>query len=282
MSDMPKGNALKERKLKLQADPLDNAQQRNGRSMAPSLTIAVVDNQPRFTVYTNVEGDKQNGKIEGNMDAYTFYAVMQVIRDIASNKFVDPETGKPADSALIPNKGFFFDPQTKKRSESAVVKSKTIVGRDEHKRLFIGLAAKGRPFAKFIFGPSEFHAMEDKNGKPLSSELSSNFYGMAFANLLEKMVAQILVDEFVSQEDLDAKREANKQQNRGGGGGGNNYQRGNGGGNNYQRGNNNGGGNNYQRGNSGGNSGGNSYSEPRGTAGGGGGGFSEGDEDIPF
>lgn len=266
MSDAAKGNALKERKLKLQADPLDNAQQRNGRSMPPTLAVSVVDNQPRFTVYTNVEGDKQNGKIEGNMDSYTFYAVMEAIRRVARNEVND--------SIVIPNKGFFFDPQTKKRSEQPIVKSKTVVGRDEQKRVFVGLAAKGRPFAKFIFGPSEFHAMEDGNGKLVTAEQSSSLWAVAFANILEKMVANVLVDEFVSQEELDAKREANKQQNRGGGGGG--YQRGNGGGNSYQRGNS--GGGNYQRGNNN-SGGGNSYSEPRG---GSGGGFSDEGDDIPF
>ncbi len=266
MSDAAKGNALKERKLKLQADPLDNAQQRNGRSMAPTLTVAVVDNQPRFTVYTNVEGDKQNGKIEGNMDSYAFYAVMEAIRRVARKEVTH--------SLLIPNKGFFFDPQTKKRSEQPIVKSKTVVGRDEQGRVFIGLAAKGRPFAKFIFSPGEYHGMEDENGKPVSAELSSSFWAMAFANLLEKMVAAVLVDEFVSQEELDAKREANKQNNRGGGGGGN-YQRGNGGGNNYQR----GGNNNYQRG---GNSGGGNGGYESRNGGNGGGGFSEDGDDMPF
>lgn len=244
MSDAPTSNALKERKLKLVADPLDGAQQRNGRSVAPTLTIAVVDNQPRFTVYTNVEGDKQNGKIEGNMDSYTFYAVMELIKAVAK--------GEVTETVYVDNKGFFFDPISKKRSESPIVKSKTMIGRDEQGRVFIALTAKGRPLAKFHFAPSEYHNMVDAQGRPVSAGRVSEIYAAAFASVIGKLVASVLVTEHISEDEQKAKREAN----RGGGGGGYQNRNNNGGGGGYNKGggyngggnrNNNGGGGGYQR-----------------------------------
>jgi len=267
MSEAANSNPLKERKLKLNADPLDGAQQRNGRSMSPTLTVAVVDNQPRFTVYTNVEGDKQNGKIEGNMDAYTFGAVMETIRRIAR--------GEIKDAIAIPNLGYFFDPLSKKRSETPGVKSKTVVGRDEQGRVFLGLSAKGRPFAKFIFGPGEFHqGLAGPDGKPLPASVVSELYAMSFANIIEGLVKAVLVTEHKSDEEIQAAREANKQARNGGGGGGyqnrNNgggYNKGNGGG--YNKGSNGGG---YQNRNSGGYGGGSSEPSTGGFDG----------DDIPF
>lgn len=233
MSDNPKsGNLLSEFKLRLTAEPLDGAIERNGRRQEPQLTISVYDNQPRFTVYTNVEGDKQNGKIEGNMDSFTFYAVMQAIRDVVA----DPDSPGYA----IENKGHFFSKENG-RSEKPGVKSRTVIGRNERGEIFIGVIANNRPKAQFFFRPSEYHTFINKDGTPTSPAKVSEVYAKSYARLMEQAVMQVLASEYISYDQIKARKEAN----RGGGGGGGGYNRGGGQGG-YNRGNGNQGG--YNRG----------------------------------
>lgn len=224
------GNLLSEYKLRLVADPLEGAVQFNGRSRQPQLSLSVYDNQPRFTVYTNVEGDKQDGRIEGNMDTYTFGAVMQAIREVARTD---------TKGLVFQNKGHFFSKE-KGRSEHPGVKSSTIIGRNEKDEVFIGLVANNRPKAMFVFKPTEYHSLLNKDGSPVSPAKVSELYALAYADLMEKAVIRILGDEFIGHEEIKARKEAAKAARGGGGGGYRGGQNGGGGGyqkpNNYQKG----------------------------------------------
>lgn len=206
-----KGNALAEYKLRLQADCLDNAVVRNGVPQQPTLTVSVHDNQPRFTVYTNVEGDRQDGRIEGNMDANTFFAVMSAIKRFA----LDPNYngGKPV---YITNKGYFFGAEGK--SDKPGVKSTTIVGLTSEGAVYIALVAKNRPNARFIFRPTEWHDMINSSGEPMSVAAVSSLYAEAYANMITNLVSEVLVDEYISWEEIK-ERKAQNANNRGKGGG---------------------------------------------------------------
>lgn len=217
-----RGNLLNEFKLRLVAEPLEGAMEFGGRRKEPQLAISVYDNQPRFTVYTNVQDDKQNGRIEGNMDSQTFFAVMQAIREVAS----DPSHGGFA----VENKGHFFSKENG-RSEKPGVKSRTVIGRNERGEIFIGVVANNRPKVQFIFKPSEYHTFINKDGTPTSVATVSELYAKGYVKLMEKAVVAILDKEFISYEEIKARKEANRQggggYNKGGSGGGN-YNRGNG------------------------------------------------------
>lgn len=219
-----RGNLLQEYKLRLVAEPLEGAMEFNGRRREPQLALSVYDNQPRFTVYTNVEGDKQNGRIEGNMDTFTFFAVMQALREVIA----DPEHPGFA----VENKGHFFSKENG-RSEKPGVKSRTILGRNERGEIFMAVVANNRPKAQFIFKPTEYHTFINKDGTPTALSKVSELFASGYVKLMEKAVVSVLQTDFISHEDIKARKEAAKQSGggyKGGGGGGYNRSNGNNGG----------------------------------------------------
>jgi hypothetical protein len=81
-------NALDEIKLRLFA-PVE------GSRRPAALRASIAKNQPRLTVYTNVEGDADKGIIHARMDTWTFGAMLIAIDDIVDNK---------TEKVSIPNK----------------------------------------------------------------------------------------------------------------------------------------------------------------------------------
>lgn len=209
MSQQKKKNALTEFKLRLTCPPLEGALVKWDRPQEPTFAVGVVDNQPRFTVYTNVDGDKDNGRIEGNMDSFTFYAVLAAIRKVAKD---DSFKG----AMEISNRGHYWS--AGKRSDEPGIKSTTVVGRDGEGSVFISLTAgKNRPMAKFVFKPTEFHGWS-RGGEAMSRSEVTSLYALGQADLMGKLVANILVDEHITYEEIKARKEANKRNNGGGGG----------------------------------------------------------------
>lgn len=250
-----RGNLLSEFKLRLVSDPLEGAIQRNGRSLEPQLTLSVRDNQPRFTLYTNVENDKNKGIIEGNMDSYTFYAVMAALRDVIADPSIP--------GFQIENKGFFFN-RDGERSKEPGVKSRTVIGRNDNGEIFITLVANNRPKAPFIFKPTEYHSMLNRDGTPATLAKVSELYAKGYVRLMELAISRILGDEYISYQQIKARKEAKRGGNGGGGGG-------------YQRNNGKGGYGGYGNQNKGGNGGGGGYQRKEQS--------NEsfgGDDDIPF
>lgn len=215
-------NSLRDYKVRWTAEPQEGAVVKYDRPQEPTLSISVVDNQPRFTVYTNIEGDKNNGKIEGNMDAFTFSAVMAALKTVAEN----PDFKGAYE---FENKGYFFGPQG--RSEKPGVLSTTLVGRDGEGVVFLALKSGKRPNIKFSIRPSNWHSLK-RNGEELSRAEVSSIYALGQANLLTKLVAQIIHDEHKSYEEIKERKEKNRQSRQGGGGGG---YGGNGGNNSYSK-----------------------------------------------
>jgi len=212
-----KQNVLNEFKLRFTCPPLENAVVRYDRKQEPTMSISIVDNQPRLTVYTNVEGDRDNGRIEGNMDTYTFYAFLEALKMVA-----DDEEFKGA--ITIDNLGYFFGASGK--SDKPGVKSQTVIGRDSDGCVFVSLISGKRPKAKFVLNPSEWHSWS-RNGEKLSRSEMSSIYAKGQVNVISKLVARVLGDEFISYQDIKARKDANRA-NRGNGNGGG--QGGNGGG----------------------------------------------------
>ena len=203
----------------------------NGKSAR--LIWGLYSNNPRITVYTNDPNDqdasKNYGKISANLDAPTFFAVLNML-----TKAVDPAT--PADWRMkIENSNFIFPGG--KRSEKPVVVSELIVGKDKDGTIWISVVdfKKDRPRIKFVFGKSDFHRYIHGDGTPLTDAETSVLYAQAYIKMLQIMMGNMLVSCYVEPE-------PKPQQNRGGSGGGGGYNRGGGGGSNYGGGNRSGGG----------------------------------------
>lgn len=225
-------NVFTEWKMRLAARPQNNASlDQRGNPRAPWLMFSIKNNQPQLTVNTNVENDKDYGKIVGAMDSFTWYAVLEAVRQAANNTMLD-ENGQPTQILSFDCKGYTFFGG--KRSDAPVVKSRVLVGRTENDEVFMSVVAQGRPNIQFIFGPGEWHSVSDHTGKALAIPAQAKLYALGYTTMMEQLTAQTMIAEFKTTEQIAAEKEANKQSHGGGGGG-------------YQKSNNNGGGNNYQK-----------------------------------
>lgn len=202
-----KKNALDEYKLRLSGKP------QQGATKPPSLAFSVVKNMPHIDVYTNVPNDKDNGRIKANMDAPTFFALLQLLDQAINSE--GPVKFK------IENKNFVWPKG--ERSKEPVTISTTVVGKGSDGRVFISVVAydKSRPIIPFYFGPSSYHNIIDGEGNPMAEGEVSKAYARGYLRLLYNLVPSVLTAEYVEPEP--------RQQN-GGGNGGGNYRGGNGGG----------------------------------------------------
>lgn len=211
-----------------------------GSSKRPNFRIKVIKNVPRFTVKTNVENDKNNGKIDFNCDLATMGAIVAIALDMAEGR----DTGE----------GYNFDYNDDflagKKLDRPMTISSLQLGRDrETGRIYISVLSgdKSRPRIQFWFGPTKYHDIRNRDGSPLTPKKLSESFARGFLKPMSKLVEQLLITTF----DPEAKNVA-KAMGPGGAPGGNSYQGGRGG--NGYNGGGNGGGNNYQQRQSGGNS----------------------------
>lgn len=207
-----KKNALDEYKLRLSGPTLTD----QGAKFPGALAVSVVKNQIHLDVYTNVPNDKNNGNIRAAMDHLTFGAFLELFDAVLKS---GPDT-----AYKIVNKNHtFFEG---KRSEEPRVVSTTILGRDKEGVMFIALVAKDRPYLKFDFLGTNYHAIMGPDGQPLSKAEASNFFARGWRRTINNLTGGVAVAEYVAPEPK------NKDGGSGGGynGGGNRNGGGNGGG----------------------------------------------------
>ena len=207
-----KKNALDEYKLRLSGPTLTD----QGAKFPGALAVSVVKNQIHLDVYTNVPNDKNNGNIRAAMDHLTFGAFLELFDAVLKS---GPDT-----AYKIVNKNHtFFEG---KRSEEPRVVSTTILGRDKEGVMFIALVAKDRPYLKFDFLGTNYHAIMGPDGQPLSKAEASNFFARGWRRTINNLTGGVAVAEYVAPEPK------NKDGASGGGynGGGNRNGGGNGGG----------------------------------------------------
>lgn len=209
-------------------NPLDNKKlhmsAKNQDGKYASLQWGLFANNPRITVYTNVESDRDTnyGKISANMDTPAFYAFLGLLQEAI--QFVPGTNGREEFKASIENKNFIFPGG--KRSEKPVVQSELFVGKDKDGVVWMGVMAKDRPRIKFNFQLSDFHMLKHGTGETYSAAEASKVAAEAYWNILTEMLAHMQVSHWVEPEEKP--RDGGGRQ---GGGGG--YNRGGGGGGGY-------------------------------------------------
>jgi hypothetical protein len=222
--------------------PLDNKKlqmsAKNQEGKFASLQWGLFANNPRITVYTNVDSDRDTnyGKISANMDTPAFYGFLNLLRQAID--FIPGTGGKDEFKNSIENKNFIFPGG--KRSEKPVVQSELFVGKDKEGVLWMGVMAKDRPRIKFNFQLSDFHLLKHGTGEYYSAAEASKVAAEAYWNILTEMLAHMQVSHW--EEPIP------KEGGQGGGG----FNRGGGGGGGYNRGGGQGGGGGYNRGGGGG------------------------------
>lgn len=204
------------------ADPVQGAHKR------PNIKIKPMGNVPRIIVKTNVEGDRNNGRIDFNTDLATFAAAMHALRQMAE--------GTSKHDLL--NFDYTDDFVAGKKLDKPMLLSTLQIGRDKDtERLYIAIIAHQRPRIQFFFGPSKFHGIRLRDGAPLPLGELSSAYAIGFLEPACHMLYNLLSG---SAFDENAKNVAKPPAMQGGGGGGGNsygggqQQRQQGGGGGYQ------------------------------------------------
>jgi hypothetical protein len=210
-------NAFDNKKLNLTA-PCPTA-----KGKMSSLVWGLFSNNPRITVYTNDPEDntasKNYGKISANLDGPTFFAFLDLLY-----KVVDHE-GEYKDK--VDNMNYIFPGG--KRSDRPVITSELWVGKDKEGVIWMSVAApasQDRPRIKFIFQSSEFHHWIHGDGTPYSAAEASKLYARGYVRMLENMMAQMMVSNYVEPPPRDNTRGGNA-------GGGNRGPSGSGGGSDF-------------------------------------------------
>lgn len=177
-----------------------------GSTRRPNLRIKVMGNVPRITVKTNVQDDKNHGKIDFNTDLATFSVIMHKIEQMAEGK---DDKGFTAEY----NDDFVAGKKLDRPMTLASVK----VGKDRDTgKLFLAVLSNNRPKIQFFFGPSKYHALKHGDGSMMTDAEVSAAYAIGFVKSMTPMVQALLVNEF----NADAKNVAKAPVGAGGGGGG--------------------------------------------------------------
>lgn len=205
---LPK-TAFDEMKLRLEG------KLQEGQRRPPNLRVSVIRNNPRIDVFTNIEGDRDNGRISAPMDGLTFFALIVKVEEIAA--------GEPDVQVKISNK-------VGKPGEQRIV-SHTIVGKDKEGRCFISVVAQDRPKIKFTFLPSDWHELAHRDGTPFGEDELSCVYAKAWAKIMSELAPNVM-DHHFEERVYNKPGQGGGGYNKGAGGG---YQNRNKGGGNQNR-----------------------------------------------
>jgi hypothetical protein len=167
-----------EYKLRLTAPKPD------GQRKAPTLRVAVIKNNPRIDVYTELEGDRDNGRLSAPMDGSTFFALLEMVLQMADSP--------PDSQCKITNK--VGPPQDRK------VISTTVIGKDTQGRVYISLTAPDRPRIQFIYLPSDWHVLSHKDGTPYSEAELSVVYARAWVKLMMQLTPAVMAATYTEPE----------------------------------------------------------------------------------
>lgn len=224
-------NALHENKLRLVGDILKGARR------PATWQLMMFGNQLRVSCYTNLENDKNNGRMEAKMDTITAFAFMEQVEMILN----DPTPNKLFTECKTVVNGDWKNP---------VLEATLSVGRGEDKVVYVGIisADESRPRLQFRLRPTDFHALLGANRQPLPEQLVSEIYGRAYLRLMRALCPSVLDTHFTESERTQKPGGFQKGGQGGGGfqkkpwsggnGGGNGggWKGGQGGGNNYGKG----------------------------------------------
>lgn len=212
-------NAFDEIKLRLFAEI-------PGSKRKATLRVSVAKNQPRLTVYTNVEGDHGKGIIHARMDTMSFSAFLVGIEEVLAGKM-----NKFAITSKRPKEGGSY--------KDLIPESNTHCEREADGRIYIAVTNGKATSVKFYFLPTDFHSWK-VNGETPAESVMTEIYAKAWQQTISKLLPAILVKDFVENEKFEPKNKGSWNGNQGGGGGKPNWNGGNrpaygGGNNNYSK-----------------------------------------------
>jgi len=177
-----------------------------GATKRANFRIKVMGNVPRMVVKTNVPDDKNNGRIDFNMDTQTFAVIVSKIRRLAEGTATG---GFERGFQMEYNDDFIAG----KKLDKAVTVATVKVGKDENGRIYIAVLGYNRPKIRFFFGPSKYHALKFADGSDVTDADVSCDFALGWCDFVAPLVMELLNERF----DPDAKNVAKAPSQQGGG-----------------------------------------------------------------
>lgn len=177
---LPK-TALDEYKLALSA-PIPGMRKKS------TFKVSTANNQPRFMVFTGIEGDPKNGFIMARLDTLSFMSVLEAMRIVIKGELNTEGKYRRFDiPCKYPAKG----------GSEYITDSHVTIGRDEDDgRIFIAVTGNNVTPVKFHFGPTECHDGWLENKMPIDPKLLTEIYANAWCRTFNHMVFTILSDNY--------------------------------------------------------------------------------------
>lgn len=215
-----KKNALDNIKLRIAANNPDGKR--------ATMAVILVSNNPRIQVYTNMPGDKDEGRFSANFSTLGFYSLLALLRRAIDFK-ATPEIPDYRDKVVVmrPN----FKPGGG-RPDGVVPAGDVWVGKDKEGRVWMCPMSYKMSSIKFIITNDEYHKFEHSTGEAFSEAEASVLAAEGYYHLLSHMTAVVQVTEWVEPPPRDPNAGGG---NRGGGQGGGYNSRPAGGGGTFDR-----------------------------------------------
>lgn len=158
----------------------------------PSLVFGSIANNPRATVFTNIEQDQHNNKgmIAGKIDAPIFYTFAQMIGQAVA---------APA-GWRRGIKNFGHGPQQNGRRGEKVHQSTMVVGKDEQGVIYLAVLDqdRNRPNLQFALQPHRRYVVLDEQGNQLDPSRSSALMATVFKVALPRVMAKHVNQNYVA------------------------------------------------------------------------------------
>lgn len=194
-------NVLDDRKLRLST--------KNEQGKWANLSFGVYSNNPRVTVYSGIDGDKDNGRISANMDTPAFYVFLHKLAEVID--FVPTEDAKDI-KYKIENKRPNFQ-KGGGRPNGTVTESELWFGKSANGVVWLSVTGYQRPKIQFKFGEGvEYHSFFHGNGEQFTEGELSKAFAKAYLEALYGIIPVLKTTKYVEPQP--------KQQNGGGYNGG--------------------------------------------------------------
>ncbi len=193
-----------------------------GEHSRATFKVTVTGNKVRIAIWTNIDGDADNGKISVALgDPRIWFVAMQMLRDVAQPSFQDGER-RVIRISRNGQQGFKGDP---------IRDGDLFIGKDKEGVVYLSYVRNNRPKIKFpLITSDRFYEILDSQGNPLDKRENSAATAVGYANITDSVVAATLSKEYADP------KESKKGGNGGNGGNGGGWQnKNNGGGNNQQK-----------------------------------------------
>lgn len=188
-----------------------------GSRSRPTLSMYIIGENPRIDVYTQIEGDRDNGLIRAKLDYQALGLIQQGIRHFAS-----PDT--PAGRWALECKDSYA---YGKKQPEPITTSTVIIGRDERGRVYMSVLDalnKERAKIRFYFGPGEYFAISNESAQPVDEGLLSQLMARGYVEIQQAIMGQPAQQFYEAEQIKKAQKDAQGGGNSGGYGnrGGNN------------------------------------------------------------